>query len=66
MRYLVISDIHGNAHALDAVLADARTVGYDAVLCLGDLVGYGADPGAVMQKTFALKPAAIIRIHWKF
>jgi diadenosine tetraphosphatase ApaH/serine/threonine PP2A family protein phosphatase len=31
------------------------------VLCLGDLVGYGADPGAVMQRTFALKPVAIIR-----
>jgi diadenosine tetraphosphatase ApaH/serine/threonine PP2A family protein phosphatase len=43
------------------VLADAATVGYDAVLCLGDLVGYGADPVGVMERTFALNPAAVIR-----
>jgi predicted phosphodiesterase len=61
VRYLIISDIHGNVHALDAVLADARAVGYDAVLCLGDLVGYGADPSAVIARTFALAPAAVIR-----
>jgi hypothetical protein len=43
VRYAVLSDIHANLEALQAVLADAapRT---DAVLCLGDLVGYGADP----------------------
>jgi len=61
VRYLVISDIHANLHALEAVLADAGAVGYDAVLCLGDLVGYGADPAAVMERTFALNPAAVIR-----
>lgn len=42
MRILVISDIHGNLTALDAVLADAGDV--DSVWCLGDLVGYGPDP----------------------
>jgi diadenosine tetraphosphatase ApaH/serine/threonine PP2A family protein phosphatase len=43
VRYAVLSDIHANLEALQAVLADAapRT---DALLCLGDLVGYGADP----------------------
>ena len=61
MRYLVISDIHGNLQALDAVIADAQRTSHDAVLCLGDLVGYGADPNAVIDKTLALKPAAIIR-----
>jgi predicted phosphodiesterase len=44
--YLIVSDIHGNLEALDAVLADARGR-YDRLLCLGDLVGYGADPNAV-------------------
>ena len=39
MRYLVISDLHANLPALDAVLADAADVGYDHVLVLGDLVG---------------------------
>jgi predicted phosphodiesterase len=61
VRYLVISDIHANIHALDAVLADAVTVGYDAVLCLGDLVGYGADPKAVIDRVAALKPVKIVR-----
>lgn len=43
MRYAILSDIHGNLEALRAVLADARTRA-DTVLCLGDIVGYGADP----------------------
>ena len=44
MRYLVLSDIHSNLEALDAVLRAAAAQKYDAVLVLGDLVGYGADP----------------------
>ena len=43
MRYAVLSDIHGNLEALTAVLADAAAR-VDGVLCLGDVVGYGADP----------------------
>ena len=46
MRYLILSDLHGNLEALTAVL-DSAAGGYDRVLCLGDLVGYGADPNAV-------------------
>ncbi len=61
MRYLVLSDIHANLQALDAVVADARNVGFDATLVLGDLVGYGADPGAVIDVTLALNPVAIVR-----
>lgn len=61
MRYLVISDLHANLPALDAVLADARTVGYDHVLVLGDLVGYGGDPAAVIDRTVSLSPLTIIR-----
>jgi predicted phosphodiesterase len=45
-RYLVLSDIHANYEALEAVLEDARGR-YDRILCLGDLVGYGADPNQV-------------------
>jgi len=61
MRYLIISDIHSNLHALDAVLKEAKTVGYDQVIVLGDLVGYGGDPEAVIDRTLALEPVAIIR-----
>jgi len=42
MPILVISDVHANITALEAVLADAPS--HDAVWCLGDLVGYGPDP----------------------
>ena len=61
MRYLVLTDLHANLHALDAVLADARSIGYDQVLVLGDLVGCGGDPGPVIDRTLELKPVALIR-----
>jgi predicted phosphodiesterase len=47
VSFLILSDIHGNLEALDAVLAHAQGR-YDRILCLGDLVGYGADPNAVV------------------
>jgi predicted phosphodiesterase len=61
MRYLVLSDIHGNLEALDAVLAAVDRARYDAALVLGDLVGYGADPNAVLDRVRALAPRATIR-----
>ncbi len=61
MRYLIISDIHANAHALDAVLGDALALGYDDVLVLGDLVGYGGDPDLVIDATLGLTPGGLIR-----
>jgi predicted phosphodiesterase len=48
MRILVISDIHANYTALQAVLKDAGTP--DETWCLGDLVGYGPDPNAVIEQ----------------
>ncbi len=48
MRYLILSDIHGNWEALRAVLDDAEGK-YDQVLNCGDLVGYGPDPNAVVD-----------------
>ena len=44
MRVAVISDVHANAHALDAVLKDVDAAGVDALWCLGDTVGYGPRP----------------------
>jgi predicted phosphodiesterase len=40
----ILSDIHGNLEALQAVLADARQQGAEAVYCLGDVIGYGPSP----------------------
>ncbi len=48
MRILVMSDIHANFTALEAVLKDAGNV--DETWCLGDLVGYGPDPNAVVEE----------------
>ena len=45
MRILIVSDIHGNRAALDAVAAEP----HDAVMCLGDIVGYGSEPRACLQ-----------------
>lgn len=61
MRYLVISDIHANLEAYETVMAEAKPLGYDRVLVLGDLVGYGADPNAIVEKIRTLAPFAIIR-----
>ena len=51
MQVAVISDIHGNRHALDAVLAAIADAGIDEVWSLGDLVGYGAEPDACVELT---------------
>lgn len=61
MRYLIISDIHANVDAFDAVLAAARPGTWDRALVLGDLVGYGAEPNAVVERVLALDPLAVIR-----
>ena len=44
MRVAVISDIHGNYHALEAVLAEVTAEAPDEIWCLGDVVGYGPEP----------------------
>ena len=50
MRALILSDIHSNLEALTAVMDDAvARGGFDLIWCLGDLVGYGPDPGACLQ-----------------
>jgi predicted phosphodiesterase len=61
MRYLVLSDIHANLEALETVLESAGSIGYDRVAVLGDLVGYGGDPDAVVERIRALDPIAIVR-----
>jgi diadenosine tetraphosphatase ApaH/serine/threonine PP2A family protein phosphatase len=48
MPYLILSDIHANVEALEAVLGDAQGR-YERILCLGDFVDYGADPNAVVE-----------------
>jgi predicted phosphodiesterase len=61
VRYLIISDVHGNLEALDAVIGAMTPLGYERVLVLGDLVGYGADPNGVIDRVRSLEPYKIIR-----
>ena len=50
MRALILSDIHSNLEALDAVIADAGLHGgFDCIWCLGDMVGYGPDPSECLR-----------------
>ncbi len=46
MQVAICTDIHGNRHAFEAVIAAAEAAGADELWCLGDLVGYGAEPDA--------------------
>jgi diadenosine tetraphosphatase ApaH/serine/threonine PP2A family protein phosphatase len=54
MKLALLSDIHANIQALDACLAHANEQGVQQFAFLGDLVGYGADPAAVVQRVQAL------------
>ena len=54
MKIAVISDIHGNYEALDAVLLDIDQQKAEKIYCLGDLVGYGPFPNAVTAQIRSL------------
>ena len=45
MRYAIISDVHSNQEALEAVLKALKAEGVDALFCTGDIVGYASNPG---------------------
>jgi diadenosine tetraphosphatase ApaH/serine/threonine PP2A family protein phosphatase len=63
VRYAVLSDVHGNIEALDAVLDAADRLGAEGLLCLGDLVGYGASPNEVIEAVAARGPVAVLGNH---
>ena len=60
MRIGILSDIHGNLPALEAVIADLHARQLDAVYCLGDLVGYGAFPNEVVARVRDLRIPTIM------
>ncbi len=64
MRFLILSDIHANWEALEAVLAHAEGL-YDRILCAGDLVDYGADPDAVVDWARQRAPVLVRGNHDK-
>ena len=64
MRALVLSDIHSNLEALEAVIDDALDRGgFDVVWCLGDSVGYGPDPNATLARLREFELVAVAGNH---
>ncbi|HKY32526.1 MAG TPA: metallophosphoesterase family protein [Candidatus Polarisedimenticolia bacterium] len=61
MRHLILGDLHANLPALEAVLRDARSRGFDRAVCLGDIVGYGGQPNEVIEAVRDLAPARQVR-----
>lgn len=58
MRIAVISDIHSNLEAFDTVIRNLPQ--YDALVCLGDIVGYGPHPNEVIEHLADLKPTIVL------
>ena len=52
MRYAIVSDIHSNLPAWNAVLADLSALKARKIVCLGDVVGYGPQPEAVLESAY--------------
>lgn len=53
MRFAVVSDLHANLQAWNAVLLDIRSLRVDRIVCLGDIVGYGPNPVEVLESVHA-------------
>jgi len=63
LRVAVISDVHSNRPALEAVLAAVETAGADELWCLGDLIGYGADPDFCTKAILERADACLVGNH---
>jgi diadenosine tetraphosphatase ApaH/serine/threonine PP2A family protein phosphatase len=62
MRLAILTDLHANLEALEAVLEHAKRQGVEQLAFLGDLVGYGADPGPVVDRVQAAVAAGALAI----
>ncbi|MCF7854802.1 MAG: metallophosphatase family protein [Candidatus Pacebacteria bacterium] len=61
MKYALLGDIHANYEALTAVVEKAEEIGVDRYICMGDIVGYNADPAECLEFVRRLDPEAVIR-----
>ena len=61
--FALISDIHGNIDALDAVMADIKEFPVRGTLCLGDIVGYGPEPAACVQRVMETCAVTVFGNH---
>lgn len=63
MRFAIISDVHANLEALEVVLGDTSRRRADALICLGDFVGYGPDPVACVERLRPRLAGAVVGNH---
>ena len=63
MKYVIISDIHGNIDALESVLPEIEAEKPDRIICLGDIVGYGAAPSECLNKVRSIADVIISGNH---
>ena len=63
MRYAIIADIHGNYDALEAVLEDIADAEIDGYYCVGDIVGYGAEPDRCVDRIAELCKVVVAGNH---
>lgn len=63
MKYAIISDIHANLEALEKSLRVIRSIGVDGIICLGDIVGYGANPNESIDLIKKIGAISIIGNH---
>ena len=63
MRFAFISDIHANLEALEAVLKDIENKKVDEIICLGDIVGYGANPNECVELVSRNCPITLLGNH---
>lgn len=63
MRYAILSDVHANLDALEAVLEDVAREGVERIVCLGDFVGYGPEPNECVERLRPLVQIALVGNH---
>ena len=61
MKYAIVGDIHANLEALTAVLEKAEECGVDKYLCIGDIVGYNANPQECLELVRSLDPEVVVK-----
>jgi len=60
-KYAILSDIHANTDAFGAVLDKCKAENVDKYICLGDIVGYNAEPSECIAMLRELKPIAVVK-----
>jgi predicted phosphodiesterase len=63
MKYAILGDIHANLEALETVLEDAKAQGVTHFVCIGDLIGYNANPSECLEKVRELDAPVVMGNH---